>query len=139
VIPEEAANRRVGWNGLQVAPTLGERNQVVSVKRNAPILVVFVLVEQCLPHCVGHRYLMTGIGTHLAKQRADGVILACDAVEPSLDRRVCKSDRLAGDRMLPFLRGKRFDLCPQFALSRWSSQQLADHGEAKLRPPLMNS
>jgi hypothetical protein len=41
--------------------------------------------------------------------------------------------------MLPFLRSKRFDLCPQFALSRWSSQQLADHGEAKLRPPLMNS
>jgi hypothetical protein len=49
---------------------------------------------------------MTGIGTHLAKQRADGVILAAGAaVEPSLDRRIAKSDRLAGDRMLPFLRG----------------------------------
>ena len=124
---------------MEVASALGERDEILSVKRDGPALVQFVLVEQCLPHCIGHRYLMTGIGALLAAQRAYGVILARDAVEPSLDGRVCKSDRLASDRMLPFLRGKRFDLCPQFALSRWSSQQLADHGEAKLRPPLMNS
>jgi hypothetical protein len=90
---------------------------MTSFPLDRPAVVLFVLVEQRLPHCARHRYLMTGIGTHLAKQRADGVILACDAVEPPLDRGVCKSDRIASDRMLPFLRGKRFDLCPQFALS----------------------
>jgi hypothetical protein len=83
---------------------------------------------------------MTGIDARLAAQRTDRVILAPRAiVEPSLDRGVAESDRLAGDRMLPFLRGQRFDLCPQFALARWRSQQSADYGEAKLCPSLMNS
>lgn len=127
-------------DGVQLAPVLGECNEIVSLKRNGPVLVSFVLLEQCLPHCIGHRRLMTGIGSRLAAQRADRVILTPAAgVEPSLDRGVTEPDRLAGDRMLPFLRGQCFDLCTQFALVRWRSQQSADHGEAKRRPPFMDS
>src|SRR5271155_3901559 len=59
------------------------------------------------------------------------------AVIPALDGGEAEADRIARDGVTPLAPGKRFDLGAQLAFGRRRRQQLSDHGEAQMRPPLM--
>jgi len=53
--------------------------------------------------------------------------------------RKAELDRIAGGRMLPRAGGEHRDRGLQLTFGRWRRQQLADHGKAQMRPPLVNT
>ena len=107
---------------------------------DAPALVRGILREHGLAHGVADRELLSGIGAQLAAEHADRIgALLQGPVIPSLDGREAELDRLAGRRMLPRAGGERRDRGLQLALGRRRRQQLADDGEAQMRPPLVDT
>jgi hypothetical protein len=107
---------------------------------DAPALMRGVLREDGLAHRIADRNLLSGVGAQLAAEHADriGAFLQGQVV-PALDGREAEPDRIARGRMLPGAGGKRRDRGPQFALGGWRRQQLADHGKAQMRPPLVDT
>ena len=107
---------------------------------DAPAFVRGVLCEHDLARRVAHCGLLAGIGAQLATQDADRVAaLLQGAVIPALDGGEAEADRIARDGMTPLAAGKHFDLGAQLAFGRRRRQQLSDHAEAQMRPPLMDS
>jgi hypothetical protein len=107
---------------------------------DAPALVRGVLREQLSADRVADRDLPTGIGTQLATQHADGIgALAQCAVVPALDSGEAEVDGLAGARMLPRACSQLLDCAAQPALVGRRCQQLADDGEAQMRPSLVHT
>src|SRR5271157_5547520 len=136
----EAAQGVVAGQRLQIVSRLGERDEIVVMKLNAPVLVRGILRQHDLAHRGAHRGLLAGIGAQLAAQDADRVAaLLQGAVEPALDGGEAEARRFARDGVTPLAPGKRFDLGAQLALGRRRRQQLSNYGEAQMRPPLMDS
>jgi hypothetical protein len=107
---------------------------------DAPAFVCGVLCEHDLPHRVAHRGLLAGIGAQLAAQHADRIAaLLQGAVEPPLDGGEAKADKIASGGVTPLARRECLDLGAQLAFGRRRRQQMSDHGEAQMRPPLMDS
>src|SRR5580704_11542161 len=80
------------------------------------------------------------VAQRIAAQDADRVAaLLQGAVIPALDGGEAEADRIARDGMTPLALGKRLDLGAQLAFGRRRRQYLPDHGEAQVRPPLMDS
>ncbi len=137
---QEPAQRSVGRRRLQIGPGLGKRDEIVMMELDAPAFVRGVLRQHDLAHRVAHRGLLAGIGAQLAAQDADRVAtLLQGAVEPAFDGGEAEADRIARDGVTPLAPGKRLDLGAQLAFGRRRRQNLSDHGEAQMRPPLMDS
>ena len=136
----EAAQGRVGRHRLQAGLGLSQSDKVVVVKLDAPTLVRGVLGEHGLADGVADRVLLSCVDAHLAAQHADGIgSLSQRAIVPALDGREAKAHGLGRRRMLPRAPGQLDDRGPKLALGRRRGQQLADDGEAQMRPPFVNS
>ena len=135
----EATQGRIGRHRLEVWPRLGQRDEVVMVELDAPALMCGVLRDDDATHGRADGVLLPGVGAQLAAQHADRIgALVERAVVPALDGREAEADRLARGRMPPGAGRQRFDRGLQLALVGRRGQQLADDGEAQVRPPLMN-
>ena len=136
----EPAQRGVGRHGLELGPGLSQRDEVVVMELDAPALVGSILGKHGLAHGIADRKLLSGIGAQLAAEHADRIdALLQGPVVPSLDGREAEVDRIAGRRMLPGAGSERRDRGLQLALGGRRRQQLADHGEAQMRPPLVDT
>ena len=136
----EPAQRGVGRHGAKLGRRFGQRNEVVVMELYAPALVRRVLRENGLAHDIADRDLLPGIGAQLAAEHADRIgAFFQRPVVPSFDGREAEPDRVTGRRMLPCACGERRDRGLQLTLARRRRQQLADHGEAQMRPPLMDT
>jgi hypothetical protein len=139
IVAHEPAQRGVGRHRLKLGPRFGQRDQVVVMELDAPALVRGVLREDGLAHGIADRNLLSGVGAQLAAEHADWIgALLQGPVIPSLDGREAELDLIAGGRMLPCAGGERRDRRLQLTLGGWRRQQLADHGEAQMRPPLVD-
>src|SRR3974390_2186959 len=85
-------------------------------------------------------FAVAAFKTDLAAQRLHRILLlVTGCIEPALDRRKTKLNPLPGDRMMPFLAAKLFQLLLELAPVGWRSQQGADHAEAEARPSLLGT
>jgi hypothetical protein len=136
----EAPQRGIRRHRLQIGARQGEGDEVVVVELHAPAPVRGVLGEQLTANSVADCVLLAGIGAQLAAQRADriGALAQC-AVVPALYGREAEADGLAGARMLPRAGSQLLDRAAQLALAGRRCQQLADDGEAQVRPSLVHT
>src|SRR5260370_13147903 len=104
---EKAAQRRRRWQWSQLGPVVAERDQIVVMELEGPALVCCVLRQQGLAHRLAHRRLLPGVRAHLATQDADRIVPFLDgSVEPSVDGRGAKTDRLTPARVTPLPRAQ---------------------------------
>ena len=135
----EATQGGIGRYRLEVWPRLGQRDEVVMVELDAPALMCGVLRDDDATHGRADGVLLPGVGAQLAAQHADRIgALVERAVVPALDGREAEADRLTRRRMLPGAQAERTKRVLQLALRRRRGQQLADDGEAQVRPPFVN-
>ena len=135
----EAEQRGIGRRGPQIGLRLGQGDEVVVVELDAPALVGGVLGEDGAPDRLADGVLLAGVGAQLAAKNGHRIgTLAQGAVVPALDGREAEAHGLAGGRMPPRSGRQPFDRRLQLALAGRRGQQLADDGEAQMRPPLVN-
>ena len=108
---------------------------------DAPALMRGVLREHGLAHRIADRNLLSGVGAQLAAEHADRIAAFLQGpVVPALDGREAEPDRLAGGRMAASCAAASAAIAAfNSPLARWRRQQLADHGKAQMRPPLVDT
>ena len=110
------------------------------MKTNGPALVIRVLREQSLTRRVVYGDLPPGVTPHLASQHPDRIVAFIDRFAvPALDRGQTELNCITSDRVTPVLCRKLRKLGLQLALWGWRRQYLSNHGEAQLRPTLVNA
>ena len=117
-----------------------DSDEVVVMELHAPALMRGILGEHDLTDGFAHCDLLASVGAQLAAENADRIgAFAERPVIPALDGGEAEADRLGRGGMLPGALGQRLDCGLQLAFGRRRGQQLADDGEAQMRPPLVNS